>query len=191
MVKNMLQKITRKLKTFYLTKIKHMSLSEINLENYRKAGITIGKGCIFCSPLPVWRDSCLLSFGDNVLVSGNVTFLMHDAAPTTVSKGMGTDILGRVNIGSNVFIGAYSIIMPGVSLADYTVVGAGSVVTHSIDKPGYIVAGNPARVVCTVEEYLKKNEKHIVNLDGMDLNDIKKLAEQKEDTLIKKSSFKV
>ena len=66
-----------------------------------------------------------------------------------------------------------------------------NILLKCVYKFGYIIAGNPARVVCTVEEYLKKNEKHIVKLDGMDLNDIKKLAEQKEDALIKKSSFKV
>lgn len=187
----MFTKIINNLNKFYSMKIKGKSINEINNERYRKAGITIGENCIFCSPLPVWRDSCLLSFGDNVLVSGNVTFLMYDAAPTMVSKGMGTDILGRVNIGSNVFIGAQSIIMPGVSLADYTVVGAGSVVTHSVDKPGYIIAGNPARVICTVDEYQKKNEDRIVNLDGMSLDDINKLALDKEECFLKRSNIKL
>ena len=187
----MIKKIKNKLSIIYKTKIKHQSMDEINNERYRKAGIAIGENCIFCSPLPVWRDSFLLSFGDNVLVSGNVTFLLHDAAPTTVSDGIGTDILGRITIGSSCFIGANSTIMPGVTLADYTVVGAGSVVTHSIDQPGVVIAGNPARVVCTVEEYINKNKDKLVNLDGMRMNDISAYVDQNPDKLLKRRSFKI
>ena len=148
----MLKRIKNKLGLFYLTRVKHKSISEVKIENYRKSGITIGKNCVFCSELPVWRDSFLLSFGDNGLVSGNVTFLMHDDVPTTVSGGIGTDILGRVTIGNSCFIGANSTIMPGVTLADYTVVGAGSVVTHSTKEPGLVISCKPARVVLTVKE---------------------------------------
>ena len=136
----MIKRIKNKLIMLHKTKIKHQSMDEINNERYRKAGITIGENCIFCSPLPVWRDSFLLSFGDNVLVSGNVTFLLHDAAPTTVSDGIGTDVLG-VHIGNHCFIGTNATIMPCVMLADYTVVGAGSVVTHSTEQPGLVIAG--------------------------------------------------
>jgi acetyltransferase-like isoleucine patch superfamily enzyme len=50
-------------------------------------------------------------------------------------------------IGDNVFIGAYSIIMPGVAIANNVVVAAGSVVTKSIALENVIVAGNPARIV--------------------------------------------
>ena len=186
----MIKRIIRKLKLSYLTKIRHKSLSEIKIDNWRKAGISIGENCVFCSELPVWRDSFLLSFGDNCLVSGNVTFLMHDAAPTTVSGGCGTDILGRVAIGSSCFIGANSTIMPGVTLADYTVVGAGSVVTHSTNEPGLVIAGNPARVVCTVEQYLEKNGSKLVNLDGMNSEDIKWYINQNPEKLLERSYYK-
>ncbi len=185
----MLKRINNKLELFYLTRVKHKSISEIKIDNWRKAGISIGENCIFCSELPVWRDSFLLSFGDNCLVSGNVTFLMHDAAPTTVSGGIGTDILGRVTIGNSCFIGANSTIMPGVTLADYTVVGAGSVVTHSTKEPGLVIAGNPARVVCTVKEYLSKNQEKIVSLDGMVMNDIRNHIEQHPEKLVHRKEF--
>lgn len=186
----MIKRIKNKLSIIYKTKIKHQSMSDINNERYRKAGISIGENCIFCSPLPIWRDSFLLSFGNNVLVSGNVSFLLHDAAPTTVSDGIGTDVLGGCHIGNHCFIGANSTIMPGVMLADYTVVGAGSVVTHSTEQPGLVIAGNPARVVCTVKEYINKNSNKIVNLDGMSMDDIRAYIDQNPDKLLKRSSFK-
>lgn len=51
-----------------------------------------------------------------------------------------------VIIGNDVWIGAGSIIMPGVSIGDGSVVGAHSVVTRDV-PPYTIVAGAPARVI--------------------------------------------
>ena len=50
-------------------------------------------------------------------------------------------------IHDNVFIGAYSLIMPGVSdIGENSVISAGSVVTTKV-PPNTIVAGNPAKVI--------------------------------------------
>ena len=57
---------------------------------------------------------------------------------------------GPVRIGAYVHIGEGSCIMPGVTIGDHSVIGAGSVVTHDI-PPYSVAAGNPARVLKTVE----------------------------------------
>ena len=44
------------------------------------------------------------------------------------------------------FIGAHSILMPGVTIGDGSIVGAGSVVTRDVPAAS-IAAGNPARIV--------------------------------------------
>jgi acetyltransferase-like isoleucine patch superfamily enzyme len=49
-------------------------------------------------------------------------------------------------IGERCFIGARSLILPGIRVGDGSIVGAGAVVTRDV-PPGSIVAGNPARVV--------------------------------------------
>ena len=49
-------------------------------------------------------------------------------------------------IGRQCFIGARSIVLPGVRIGDGCIVGAGSVVTKSI-PPHSIVAGNPAKII--------------------------------------------
>lgn len=51
-----------------------------------------------------------------------------------------------VRIKRNTWIGAGSIILPGVTIGENAIVGAGSVVTHDVE-PNTVVAGNPARVI--------------------------------------------
>lgn len=55
---------------------------------------------------------------------------------------------GRVDIGSDVWIGANAVIRMGITIGDRAVVGAGAIVTHDV-APGTAVAGNPARVLRT------------------------------------------
>jgi len=53
-----------------------------------------------------------------------------------------------VHIGDNCFIGAHSIILPGVTIGDHCIVSAASVVARNVPA-GSLVAGNPARIVET------------------------------------------
>jgi len=58
-----------------------------------------------------------------------------------------------VSIEKNSWIGAYSIILPGVNIAEGTCVGAGSVVTKSTE-PYSLYAGNPAQKIKDLENKL-------------------------------------
>jgi acetyltransferase-like isoleucine patch superfamily enzyme len=49
-------------------------------------------------------------------------------------------------VGSNCFIGANSVILPGIKIGNSCIVGAGSVVTKDVPDNS-IVGGNPARVI--------------------------------------------
>ena len=62
---------------------------------------------------------------------------------------------GRIVVGSRVFIGANAIILAGVTIGDRSIVGAGAVVTKDV-PPGMVVAGVPARVVNSVEDYERR-----------------------------------
>ena len=53
---------------------------------------------------------------------------------------------GDVHIGDNCFVGAHSIILPGVTIGDSCIVAAASVVARDVPA-GSLVTGNPARVV--------------------------------------------
>lgn len=76
------------------------------------------------------------------------------------------DCFGRVSIGDYVYIGADALIMPGVTIGDCALVAAGSVVTKSV-PPGMVVAGNPAKILCSVEDFYQRNKYYDLHSKGM------------------------
>lgn len=109
----------------------------------------------------------LIALGNNVTIAGGAKILTHDGATCLVldHDGMRYQKYGAVKIGDNVFIGAGSIIMPGTTIGDNCIIGAGSVVTKTI-LGGSVVAGNPARVICTFEDYCTKVRKQELRADS-------------------------
>lgn len=85
--------------------------------------------------------------------------MAHDAS---TKKSLNYARIAKVKIGNDVFIGAGSIIMPGVTIGNNVIVGAGSVVTKSLDANG-VYAGNPARKIKDFDGYI---EKHRQNING-------------------------
>ena len=95
----------------------------------------------------------ILSIGDHVTVAGGVQFVTHDGGVWVFrEKEPDIDVFGPIKIGNNVFIGFNSILMPGVTVADNVVIGAGSVVVSDV-PPNSVVAGVPAKVIKTIDEY--------------------------------------
>ncbi|MDK0864640.1 sugar O-acetyltransferase [Clostridium perfringens] len=96
-------------------------------------------------------DDCDIFVGNNVLFGPNVTVSAgtHPIHPELRSKQAQYNI--PIHIGNNVWIGANSVILPGVNIGDNSVIGAGSVVTKDI--PSNVVAvGNPCRVLREINE---------------------------------------
>ncbi|MDY4220117.1 MAG: DapH/DapD/GlmU-related protein [Candidatus Faecousia sp.] len=94
----------------------------------------------------------LIEIGNNVTMAPRVHILCHDASTKTF---LNYTKIGRVTIGDNVFIGAESVVLPGVTIGNNVVVGANSTVTHDVPDNS-VVAGSPARVISTLDQYLKK-----------------------------------
>lgn len=163
-----------------------MSSLEIRILEWRKKGITIGDNCFIYSNLPTTRDCFLLSIGNNVTISGGCVFLLHDSSIGTLTNKKTTDLLGKICVGDNCFIGHSSIILPGVKLADGVVVGAGSVVTKSINQKNVVIAGNPARIICKTSDFLEKHKNNGFNLDGLSRSDLEQLVKNNENRLIKR-----
>ena len=91
----------------------------------------------------------LIEIGNNVTFSIRVTVMAHDAS---TKKILGYTKIGRVTVGDNVFVGANTTILPGVQIGNNVIIAAGSVVTRSIPD-NMVAAGNPAKVICSLEEY--------------------------------------
>ena len=70
--------------------------------------------------------------------------------------------------------------------ADGIVVGAGSVVTKSFKEKNIIIAGNPAKIIGQIDDFLTKNLGKGFNLDGLSQTEIEALVENNKEKLLKK-----
>lgn len=91
-------------------------------------------------------DDTHIYVGDNTMFGPNVTLATagHPVLPELREKGYQFNI--PIHIGKNCWIGAGSVILPGVTVGDGSVIGAGSVVTKDIPS-GVVAVGNPCRVL--------------------------------------------
>ncbi len=96
-------------------------------------------------------DDTDIFVGDSVMFGPNVTVATagHPVDPELRRKVAQFNI--PVRIGNNVWIGANSVILPGITIGDDSVIGAGSVVTRDI-PPGVVAVGNPCRVLRPIGE---------------------------------------
>jgi acetyltransferase-like isoleucine patch superfamily enzyme len=78
-----------------------------------------------------------IHIGSHTYIAFGAAILSHD-----MTRALKTD----TRIGSHCFIGARSIILPGVTIGDHSIVAAGAIVTKSV-PPNCIVAGNPATIM--------------------------------------------
>jgi maltose O-acetyltransferase len=125
------------------------------LEMLRKKGFKTGEN------FTMLRD-CIIDFshawhieiGNNVTLAPRVHIIAHDASTW---EYLGHSKVKNVRIGNHVFIGAGSIILPGVTIGDHVIVGAGSVVTKDIPENS-VYAGNPAKFVMKTDDYIAREK---------------------------------
>ncbi|WP_372880761.1 sugar O-acetyltransferase [Psychromonas sp.] len=100
-------------------------------------------------------DDTHIYIGDHVMIGPNVTIATagHPIEPQLRKKVAQFNI--PVHIGQNVWIGANSVVLPGVSIGKNTVIGAGSVVTKDIPE-NVVAVGNPCRVLRPISEHDKE-----------------------------------
>ena len=128
----------------------------------------IVKHNIFCSvgdnfffqPRIIPSDPELIKFHNNVSVASGVTFITHDIAHTVLNNlGMGcfSYNYGCIEVMDNVFIGANSTILPNIRIGSNVIIAAGSVITKDVPSNS-VVAGVPAKVIGTFDEYVEKRQ---------------------------------
>ncbi len=122
--------------------------------------IYIGSGTVFQA-----KES--IEIGDNVIISNDVLVVDNNSHPTSPTFRLEMSSCANymqderwtwkyadskpIRIEDNVWIGKNAVIMKGVTVGKGAIVALRAVVTHDV-PPYAIVAGNPARVVKTIQE---------------------------------------
>lgn len=127
----------------------------------RKHGCKIGDKTRFvgnCSG--IGSEPYLIEIGEDCLISDHVNFHTHDGG-VSVLNSLGYfkrphDKIARIKVGNNCFLGSRSTIMMGVTIGDNCIIGADSVVCKDIPANS-VAAGMPAKIICTIDDYYKKN----------------------------------
>ncbi len=100
----------------------------------------INSGCFFLTAEDITiGENSAIAYNVTILTSANPNYPYNELSKIYPPKHE------PVKIGKNCWIGANSVILPGIEIGDNVVVAAGSVVTRNIES-NVMVAGNPARI---------------------------------------------
>lgn len=140
------------------TEILRRLLAEIGNDCYIEPPLHANWGChthlghhVYANFNLTLVDDGDIFIGNHVMFGPNVTLTTagHPIMPQLRQEGMQFNI--PIRIGNNVWIGAGTIVLPGVTIGENTVIGAGSVVTKDI--PANVVAvGNPCKILREIGE---------------------------------------
>lgn len=147
----------------YLKRIVKRRLRKNNGQEIR-TDIKMGKNVQLINSFLDYCFGHLITIGDNVVIT-NAAILAHDGS---TQLSLGYSKIGRVDIGSNVFIGYGSIVLPNTRIGNNVIVGAGTIVTKDIPD-NTVVCGNPMRILCSYDAYVQKqkqkmNDTHVFNV---------------------------
>ncbi|WP_297130944.1 DapH/DapD/GlmU-related protein [uncultured Eubacterium sp.] len=157
--------ISRIKKLWYTFTCNSYKIQQIRNEEFVKAGGKLGNNFHGNGTFP-HAEPYLIEIGDDVTIASGTHWVTHDNS--VIKLGINaTDYFGKIKIGNNCFIGTNVTLLPGVMLGDNTIVGASSVVTKSFPNGNVVIAGNPAKIICTVDEFKEKKKNICINIDEL------------------------
>lgn len=180
-----------KLKSFVVRRIgiflyKERYNNETYISYLRNVGVEVGERTKFFSPQTNIVDTTrpyLLKIGKGVKITANVVILTHDFSFSVfrpVFHDLHNECRGYTVIGDNCFIGIGAYIMPGVKIGNNCIVGSGAVVTKDVPD-NMVVAGNPARIICSLDEMYKHRKERLIR-DAFTLANIIRNEKHREPT---------
>ncbi|MDF7822999.1 sugar O-acetyltransferase [Pontiellaceae bacterium B12227] len=98
----------------------------------------------------VFLDVCKITIGARTLFAPNVQLYTAGHPLSAKERAEELEFGKPITIGKDCWLGGNAIVLPGVTIGDRVVVGAGAVVTKDIPSD-CVVAGNPARIVKTLD----------------------------------------
>lgn len=147
-----------------LNKLKKLfkTTNESLIRDLREKGAVIGENTVFFSPENVKIDfgkAFLIRIGNYCKITNGVTIIAHDYSRSVPRLAYGENVGGSapVTIGNNCFIGMNSIVLMGTTIGDNCIISAGSVVKGTFPE-NVVIAGNPAKVICTLDEFYAKRK---------------------------------
>lgn len=135
------------------------------VKHARLIGVNLGSNCLIYRSMEWPSEPYLVTIGNNVQLTRGVAIHTHGGGNVIRRKLPDYDVFGKVVIKDWAYIGAHAQIMPGVTVGEGATVAAGSIVTKSVPD-GMVVGGNPARILCSVDEYLARNIPFNTHLKG-------------------------
>ncbi len=124
-------------------------------EYLRKQGAQIGEHCRI-EVRNLGAEPFLVRIGNHCTIAPEVGFLTHDGGTWVFTEEIpAVQKFGTIEILDNCFIGSGVMLLPNVRVGPNAVVGAGSVVTKDVPAD-CVVAGNPARVITSLDKYREK-----------------------------------
>lgn len=134
------------------------------LKYAKKAGVNI-KGSLHIYGTISWgTEPWIITVGDNVHITDGVRFVTHDGGTLIFRKDIpDLEITKPITIGDNVYIGNNAFILPGVNIGSNVVIGACSVVSKDVPDNS-VYAGVPAHFIKSIDEYLEKLKSESLHL---------------------------
>lgn len=154
---------------YHSFRISLMLNSDKRVDYLRKHNIfgRIGKNSIWRDRLiPLYAERIFL--GNNVRCGSHVYFITHDVIHSMLNNREGNDFefkekVGDIHVGDNVFIGSFTKILYGVNIGSNVIIGAGSLVNKDIPSNS-VWGGIPAKEICTFEEFVEKRKQESLSV---------------------------
>lgn len=147
-----------------ITRVKRMIFG--TFKEAKKDGMIVEDGVSIVGGAHFGSEPYLIHLHKHCRISMDVMFITHDGGPWAFrndnEKYKHVIKYGKIEVGEYSFVGARSTILPGVTIGSHCVIGAGSLVNKDVPD-GTVVAGVPAKFICTTEEYAEKCLKNMQN----------------------------